>query len=1196
MIVENLLVWNVRGLNSRARRNAVGELVSQERVSLISLQETKLDACDDVLVRQMLGSLFDFVALPACNTCGGILLAWRRDTWTVSNTSFRNFSLTAKVMHCATGDEWWITCVYGPQLDHEKTMFLDELNSIRLGCPDKWLVWGDFNLIYKAEDKSNGRLNRRLMGQFRRCIDDNELIELHLNGRRFTWSNERDNPTLERLDRVFASDEWSIAFPDHNLSALATECSDHAPLLLRTDCALPHFKRFRFENFWTKCEGYLQTVEQAWNAPLPWPQADAFRVLDYKLRATARALSSWSAKQVGSVRLQLAIAKEITLRLDCAQESRTLAAHELALRRKAKLCSLGLASLQRSMVRQRSRITFLAEGDANTKFFHLQACHRSRKNHIASIRVQEVELTEDKDKADAFFRHFEAVLGSPGTRGASLNLSALGLPNLGDAQLDYCFSEEEVRQTMLDIPVDKAPGPDGFTGEFYRSAWSIIKHDILRAFHALWALDGRSLYLVNQAYIVLLRKKPEACLVGDFRPISLIHSFIKLFTKVLANRLAPQMNLLVKTNQSAFIRGRVLHDNFKGAQLTAKLLHKKKKASALLKIDISKAFDSIDWRFLLGLLAHMGFSRRWLNWISLLLSSASTKIICNGSPGRRICHARGLRQGDPLSLLLFVLGMEALNALFKLAETRGLFTYLDSRITDRAFLYADDVILFCAARQQDLVVARGILDLFAAASGLHSNIKKCLVTPIQCGLEETVTLVRFFPAKLSPLPITYLGIPLAVGHLKKSTLQPLVDKVAGCLPAWKAKFLSKAGRCVLVKTTLSAIPVHTALAITISPWVIQCIDKLRRAFLWAGTDTVSGGKCSVAWPKVCRPPDLGGLGLIDLEIFGYALRMRWLWFKKTDGSRPWASLPDKSEGLVDAMFQVSVSVEIGNGQRALFWLDRWLQGKSISELAPCLFNAVGPRVVKHRTVEEGLLNNNWARDISGALTVQVILDYLLVWELTRSVHLMPEMPDRFIWKWTSDHNFSTASAYRAFFIGQTEIQGAKLLTKARAPNKCKFFMWLVLHDRCWTAARRKRHGLQEDDTCILCAQEVESISHLLVRCVFAREVWHRVLSRLGWHTLDPLNGCYDLASWWSSSRKKLQKDDRKCFDSLVLLTSWTIWLERNRRTFDHQSRSVFEVTSGLEDEAVTWGLAGHSSITSFVVALGRSFGRFLVHM
>ena len=188
------------------------------------------------------------------------------------------------------------------------------------------------------------------------------------------------------------------------------------------------------------------------------------------------------------------------------------------------------------------------------------------------------------------------------------------------------------------------------------------------------------------------------------------------------------------------------------------------------------------------------------------------------------------------------------------------------------------------------------------------------------------------------------------------------------------------------------------------------------------------------------------------------------------------------------VLHVSVSVEIGNGQRALFWSDRWIQGRCIQELAPCLFNAVGPRIVKCRTVAQGLENNKWVLDISGALTVQVILNFLLVWDATRAVQLRPDSPDRFLWKWTSDQCFSTASAYRAFFIGQYEVPGAKCLKKTHSPGKCKFFVWLVPHDRCWTAERRKRHNLQDDDLCALCARESESISHLLLNCSFARQI------------------------------------------------------------------------------------------------------------
>ena len=164
----------------------VHELVGQENISLLSLQETKLDVCSDALIMETCGADFDYFAKPAANSRGGILLAWRRHAWSVACPLIWSYSLTAKAALLQGDKTWWITCVYGPQTDQEKLLFLDELREVRAACPGPWLICGDFNLIYQAEDKNNHRLNRRMMNCFRQFIDELELQELPLKGRLYT--------------------------------------------------------------------------------------------------------------------------------------------------------------------------------------------------------------------------------------------------------------------------------------------------------------------------------------------------------------------------------------------------------------------------------------------------------------------------------------------------------------------------------------------------------------------------------------------------------------------------------------------------------------------------------------------------------------------------------------------------------------------------------------------------------------------------------------------------------------------------------------------------------------------------------------------------------------------------------------------------------------------------------------------------
>ena len=157
--------------------------------------------------------------LPAVGTRGGALLAVDVSYYKILQDDVRANSVSAK-LHPTTGvGDWWLTVVYGPQEDSEKLQFLQELRDIRNSIPEKWLAIGDFNMILQAQDKSNTNLNRRMMGEFRRVVDDLQLKELKLKGRRFTWSNDR---TQTRIDRAFCTAEWELMLQDCSLQALSS--------------------------------------------------------------------------------------------------------------------------------------------------------------------------------------------------------------------------------------------------------------------------------------------------------------------------------------------------------------------------------------------------------------------------------------------------------------------------------------------------------------------------------------------------------------------------------------------------------------------------------------------------------------------------------------------------------------------------------------------------------------------------------------------------------------------------------------------------------------------------------------------------------------------------------------------------------------------------------------------------------------
>lgn len=397
---------------------------------------------------------------------------------------------------------------------------------------------------------------------------------------------------------------------------------------------------------------------------------------------------------------------------------------------------------------------------------------------------------------------------------------------------------------------------------------------------------------LNSNLVVVIPKAPNAERIVDYRPIALANFQFKVITKVIADRLAIIAPKVISIQQRGFIKGRQISDCICTTSEAINMLdYKAFGRNVALKLDIRKSFDTIDWGFLLNVLESFGFNETFCGWIKAILESAKLSISVNGHPPGFFSCKSGVRQGDPLSPLIFCLAEDVLSRGISYLANCGILKPMfgpRNCTTPTHVLYADDIMVFCKGTKRNLAALMSLFHEYGEASGQHLSLGKCKFFVGSMSPARKVQLRNFLGFSYGSIPFTYLGVPIFHGKPKRIHLQPIADRIKNKLSLWKGSLLTIMGIFQLVRSIIHGMLIYSFHIYKWPSSLLKSLDKCLRNFIWSGKPN-KRKLVTVAWQKLWSPCNEGDLGLRSLRSINNAALLKLCW-EMFSTQNQWAQL------------------------------------------------------------------------------------------------------------------------------------------------------------------------------------------------------------------------------------------------------------------------------------------------------------------